>query len=206
MRPRPARIGSAALAGLVVLLALVVLAGLGPGLGPPPAGAHGGVGTMGLEVTPGPEPQSARVRVLLEYAGDRHLATGAVVTAAATGPAGAALAPTPVPEVAEGRYTTVVALPAPGTWTVTVTAADPAATARAEVTVIDAATAPATGPATTPTRSTDGGSDRAAARRDDGGDPAGSGPGLGLAVAAAAVVLVGVGLLAARARRRPRAG
>jgi len=157
---------------------------------------------MGLEVVPGPEPRSARVRVLLEYANDGHLATGAVVTATAAGPGGAALAPTPVPEGAEGRYATVLALPAPGAWTVTVTAAGPDASARADVTVLDAGaatTTPGTRPSGPSTAPGPPGADRTATDSRDGGN--------GWVLAAGAVVVgagVVVGGVAASRRRRLR--
>ena len=94
---RATRATRAARAALVVLGLAGALLGLGP---LPDAGAHGSVGTMGLEVTPGSEPRTARVRVLLEYASDRHLATGATVTATASGPSavvsGCRAAPNPI--------------------------------------------------------------------------------------------------------------
>ncbi|MFO1537424.1 MAG: hypothetical protein ACKOVH_06305 [Actinomycetota bacterium] len=197
---RARRIGGAALVGILTLVGLV---GLGSGVAsPPPAGAHGNAATMGLEVVPGPEPRSARVRVLLEYANDGHLATGAVVTASAIGPGGATLAPTPVPDDADGRYATVLALPAAGAWTVIVTAAGPDASARADVTVLDAGAATTT-PGTRPSApSAPPPGPRSAT------SPATADDGNGWVLAAGAVVVgagVVVGVVAAsRRRRKPR--
>jgi hypothetical protein len=181
------------------------LAGALLGLGPlPDAGAHGSVGTMGLEVTPGSEPRTARVRVLLEFANDRHLATGATVTATASGPDGAVIAPAPLTERAEGRYEAVLPLPRAGAWTVTVTATGPDATARADVTVLDAG-APAAPTTTTATATPD----PAPRARPDTDPTAGGGPAPALIVGlvaglVAALIAVSVGIRLAVRRRRSR--
>ena len=127
-----------------------------------PAGAHGDDGTMGIEVLPGSAPLTARVRVLVEYANDGDVATGATVVAAATGPDGAAVGPVPLAEQGQGNYGATMSLTAPGTWAVTVTATNPAATAQATV------TASATG---APPPTTAGSSSTSVARSDAGDEP-----------------------------------
>ncbi len=197
---RATRATRAARAALVVLGLAGALLGLGP---LPDAGAHGSVGTMGLEVTPGSEPRTARVRVLLEYASDRHLATGATVTATASGPDGAVLAPTPLAERAEGRYEAVVALPRAGTWTVTVVATGPDATARADVTVLDAGAPDAGSPATAPPAASDPGA--GPRTRADGSTAGDGGPAAGLVAGlVAGLIAVSAGVLVAVRRRRSR--
>jgi hypothetical protein len=180
---------------VVVLLALAA-----------PAGAHGDTGTMGIEVTPASpagEPPRVRVRVLLEYANDRDVAPGATVVATATGPDGATVGPVPLTDRGQGRYDTEVTLPVAGSWTVTVTATNPTASASAGISLEPATTSLVPG-TTTPGTSADGidtSSDRIArdptASSDDG---AGTSPVL-LAVIAIAVVAVAAGVVTLVRRR-----
>jgi hypothetical protein len=126
---RPAR--SIALVGVVLGL-LLALAGT--------AAAHGATGTMGIEVTPGAAPLTAKVRILLEYSNDREVATGATVVAEATGPDGATVGPVPLGDQGQGSYEGVLTMPSEGSWTITVTASDPSATASAEFSATRATT------------------------------------------------------------------
>jgi hypothetical protein len=170
--------------GALSAFGVAVLAALGA-----PAGAHGAEGTMGIEVTPGTGSLTARVRVLLEYANDRDLAPGATVVAAARGPGGQTVGPVPLADRGRGLYEGTLTMPVAGTWNVTVSAANPTATAQADVVI-----------AATPTTSTTAGppsgdvrtsSDREArgirAARDDEG-------GSGTAAIALAIVALAAGV------------
>ncbi|GMU78302.1 MAG: hypothetical protein AMXMBFR46_10970 [Acidimicrobiia bacterium] len=189
---------------LTLLGALAVLAA-----GALPAGAHGAQGTLGVEVTPGAAPLTARVRVLLEYANDRDVVPGAAVSATATGPAGQVVGPQALADQGRGVYEATLTVPAPGSWTVDISAADPAATARATV-VVSAAATPTTAitsplgstPTTAPgdvRASSDEVTRDQAGSGDDGGVPT------ALLVTGAAVVAVGAivgGVVWSRRRAR----
>lgn len=134
-----------------------------------PATAHSETGVLGIEVTPGASPRTANVRVLLEFSGDRHVVPGATVVAAATGPNGAVVPETPMTDRGDGRYEITLTMPVPGTWTVTATAAEPAATATSTVVVTDDAP-PTTTSTTRPTGAAGSPSERAVSRTGDGGN------------------------------------
>lgn len=136
----------------VVLVVVAALATVSTGvpLGAPSAGAHGSVGTLGIEAT-ATGPSTVRVRTLLRYATDGHTVPGATVTVVADGPAGQTVGPVTLSDTGDGTYAVDLALPAPGAWAVTASAVDPAAEARTVVTV--GGTPPTTvrdRPATTP--------------------------------------------------------
>ena len=158
------------------------------------AGAHSAEGILGVEATPAPEARAVMVSATLKYANDNDPATGATVSVVATDPTGVAIAPVTLRDVGLGGYQGTVDLPAAGTWTLTVTAADPAATATTTVTVDDQAEDPPEPAPTTATPDPNPGGDGAA---DDDST----------IVIVAAVVIVGV-LIAAAAivlnRRRAR--
>lgn len=181
---------------LVALLAGLAFAGLALA---GPAGAHSADGVMGIEVTPGTAPLTAKVRVLLEYASDRHVVPGATVTATAAGPDGATVGPVPLDDRGEGSYEKILALPTAGAWTVTVTAVDPAATAAAAVTV-----SAAVGPGTTAPTPADAGietsSDRATQDRPKSAD-GGASPAFLAAIAVVVVAAAGVVVVLVRGRR-----
>lgn len=183
------RVGAPRRLVVVAVLAVGLLAAVAG-----PAGAHGPVGTMGIEVVPGAAPLTAQVRILLEYANDREVAAGATVTATATGPEGATVGPVPLLDRGQGRYDAVLTVPTAGSWSVAVTAADPAATAEATVSV--SATSSSTsgtiaGDLGRPDDTDDTGDERAAGARDaDDGSTDGPSPVLLIAIA---VVLVAVG-------------
>jgi hypothetical protein len=149
------------------------------------AGAHSAEGILGVEATPAPEARAVMVSATLKYANDNDPAPGATVSVVATDPTGGAIAPVTLRDVGLGGYQGTVDLPAAGTWTLTVTAADPAATATTTVTIEDQAEDP---PEPAPTTATPdpnpGGSDGAA---DDDST----------IVIVAAVVIVGVLIAAA---------
>jgi hypothetical protein len=109
-----------------------------------PAGAHGDTGQAIIEVEAGTDPARVRVRARLVYSNDFEPAPGAAVTADAVGADGSVGASAPLSYVADGVYAGELALPAPGAWTVRVTAADPAATAEAGYTAPPPTTAPPT--------------------------------------------------------------
>jgi len=182
-RGRTARLLAGAVAPFAILLAVAL-----------PAGAHGSVGTLGIEVTPGAAPLTATVRVLLEYANDREVAPGATVVAEAIGPDGATVGPTPLADRGQGSYEAVLTMPAAGPWTVTVTASDPAATASGSVTV--SATPTAT---TAPDADVRISADQATRERrpsDDGG------PSPALLAAVAVVLVAAAGVTFVLVRRR----
>lgn len=186
---------------LAVLAALVVLVVSAGTSWAPPAGAHGDDGTMGIEVTPGPAPLTARVRILLEYANDGDVAPGATVVADAVGPGGQTVGPAPLADQGQGGYEAVLTMPAAGAWTVTVTATGPAATATQEVTVVAAPATTAPTPATTDTPSSTDvriSSDRAS--QDE--EPSDDGPGAALiaAIAVGVVAVAGAAVLLVRRR------
>jgi len=112
---------------LTLLLLTTVVAG--------PAAAHGPTGTLGLEATPGTDPLTARVRALLEYSNDREVAPGATVTVDARDATGRTLGAQPMTDQGRGLYETTLTFPVAGTWTLAVTAANPAATGETTVTV-----------------------------------------------------------------------
>jgi hypothetical protein len=164
------------------------------------AGAHNDTATMGIEVTPGPEPLTAKVRVLLEYTSDGDVAPGALVVAEATGPDGAAVAATPLADVGGGNYEAVMAMPSEGSWLVTVTATNPAAAASADI-GLEAATVTVVPDApTSPDPEVDISAD--AVRRteapssDDGPSPA-----LVALIAVAVVAALGAAVVVVRRRR-----
>lgn len=206
-RSRATRAGTRLVAGFVPVMAAVVVAAVALA---PSAGAHGVQGTLGIEVAPGAAPLTAAVRVLLEYANDRDVAPGATVVAEAAGPGGQTVAARPLADQGKGVYAGTLTMPAAGSWTVTVTATDPVATAQAVV-VVSAVPSPptaGTGGSTTTTgdvRTSGDRVDRAAEPSDGGGggsDDGGSGGAL-LVVIGVVLVAAGVGAVFV-VRRRPR--
>jgi hypothetical protein len=208
-RPRPVRL-LATLAGLlgVAALALGVPAG--------PAGAHDGDAVIAVEAVH-PAGQSIHYIVRVTWADDGHPAVDATVTATGVAPDGTLLTPVPLaPADADGRYSGAVEYPAPGAWTVRITAIDPTGTIEQAQEVT--ATATTAAPGVTTGDSTEGGfapaDDGTGASTDD--DPAGTeasddaagddGTGFPvlLVVAAAAVVIVGA-VTAVNIIRRTRA-
>jgi hypothetical protein len=163
------------------------------------AGAHGPVGTLGIEVTAGDAPLTARVRVLLEYVNDRDVAPGATVTATATGPDGGTVGPVPLVDRGQGVYDTELTMPSAGTWTVAVTAADPAAVAEATVAVRPAnATSDDDDPGATGDPTSSSSADRASGETGSSDD----GPGPVVLVGVAVVVVAGAALALLLVRRR----
>lgn len=182
--------------GALSAFGVAVLAALGA-----PAGAHGAEGTMGIEVTPGTGLLTARVRVLLEYANDRDVAPGATVVAEARGPGGQTVGPQPLTDQGRGVYEATLTMPVAGTWTVTVRAANPSATAQADVVIAAAPTATTARPPTGDVRTS---SDREArgTRAGRDGDEGGSGTApIALAIVALAAG-VGIGWVVVMRRRR----
>ena len=162
-----------------------------------PAGAHGAVGTMGIQVLPGAAPLTAEVRVLLEYANDREVAPGASVIAVAADPGGTTTARQTLIDRGNGVYETTLTMPAAGPWTVTVTATEPTATAQATV-VVSAAPAPSSSSGTL-----EGDLDDAPDDRADPGDPSDTSDGPSpVVLAGIAVMLVAGAVLAFRVVRR----
>lgn len=189
MRSARRQFGVALAAVAATLLACAGLAG--------PAAAHGPTGTMGIEVVPGATPLTADVRVLLEYANDREVVPGATVVGTATGPDGQTVAPTPLADKGSGVYEVTLPLPVPGTWAVSVTAADPVAAAEATVTV-RAAPSTTAGPLDQPVLQP----------KDDvvsssnGSDGSDDGPSAALLAVIAVVLVAGAGVAFTRVRRR----
>jgi hypothetical protein len=168
-----------------------------------PAAAHGDTGTLGIEVTPGTAPLSAQVRLLLEYANDGDVAPGATVVAEAVGPDGARVGPVPATDRGAGRYDALLTMPTAGTWTVSVTSTNPAASASAEISV--ATTAATTTPSTRPADDVEASSQRAS--RTEADDDSSDGSPSPLVLVVIAVALVAAIVLAFNlVRRRARAG
>jgi len=143
------------------------------------------------------------VKVLLEYANDREVVPGATVTGAATGPDGATVAATPLADRGQGVYEVTLTLPAPGDWTVSVTAADPVAAAEATVTV-SAAPSTTTGtldqPVLQPKDDDVASSDRSSSDAD--AEDSDGGPSAALLAVIAVVLVAGAGVAFTRVRRR----
>ena len=147
-------------------------------------------------------PTSIRVEAGLVYANDDELATGATVTATATGPGGATAGPVPLSRLDEDSsvYGGDLTVPQPGSWQVQVTSTEPTAEASATVAVAQATTttAPATtttaAEAPTTTAATEAPeTSTAAATQDEDDDGGDSNAGL-IALVVAAVVVVGGGV------------
>jgi hypothetical protein len=164
------------------------------------APAHGDEGTMTITKAEATSPTSIRVEAGLVYANDEELATGATVTATATGPGGATAGPAPLSRLDEDSsvYGGDLTVPQPGSWQVQVTSTEPAAEASSTVEVAQATTttAPsatsttAAAPSTTAAELAPETSNAAATKDDDDGD---SNTGL-IALVVAAVVVVGGGV------------
>lgn len=192
-RPSCAALGFAL--GLA-LLAAVALA--------PPAAAHGDAGVLEIvERTPNDTGDEVGYLLALTYESDGHEVDGATVTAT---PELAGVGPQPAvtltPTGAGGGYEGTLRFPAPGTWTVTFTSAEPEATVTDTVEVRSApnptaAPVPSTTgvPATTPP--TDG------ARLADDGEADDDGPPVALfvGIGVAAVALGAAAVVAIRHRR-----
>ena len=215
VRPRPLRL-------LAALASLLGVAALTFGVAAGPAGAHDGDAVIAIEAVH-PAGQSIHYIVRVTWANDGHPANDATVTATGIAPDGTQLTPVPLaPADADGRYSGPVEYPAPGAWTVRITAIEPTGTIEQAQEVT--ATAPTQAPSVTTGESTDGGfapaddgtgasaEDDATGAGDDAdataaaADSSNSGddfPVL-LVVAAAAVVLVGA-VTAVNVIRRTRA-
>lgn len=140
-RPHRSRTFPTFAAAALVLVALALTAG--------PAAAHGDEGSMEVLTAEARSAEEIYVEVGVVYEGDEDLATEAEVTVTATGPDGATAGPVAVPVLEDAKYATTLAVPAPGTWTVTVTSEGPDASAEATVEVSEATVA-----TTTPTTAT----------------------------------------------------
>lgn len=115
-----------------------------------PVAAHEGDGMLAVE-TQEATAAGARFVVRLAWANDGHPAVDATVTATPIARGGQPGTPVPLAEVGEGRYEAEVPLPAPGTWTVRLTAVTPSATLEVTyevpaTTTTAAPAAPTTGP------------------------------------------------------------
>ena len=200
-------------AGLLGVAALTFGAAAGP------AGAHDGDAVIAIEAVH-PAGQSIHYIVRVTWANDGHPATDATVTATGIAPDGTQLTPVPLaPADEDGRYSGPVEYPAPGAWTVRITAIEPTGTIEQAQEVT--ATAPTEAPNVTTGESTDGGfapaddgtgasaegdttdADATAAAADSS-DSGGSDFPVLLVVAAGAVVLVGA-VTAVNVIRRTRA-
>ena len=134
-------VGPLRLLGAAVVALAVIL------VGATPSGAHGDAGTIEIDVPEDRGALTVGLRIRLTYDGDEHPveeADAGGITVEATGPDGATTSPegafvaTEVP----GVYAADLTFPAPGTWEVTVSADEPAASATTTVEVTeDAVTA-----------------------------------------------------------------
>jgi hypothetical protein len=222
VRPRPLRLLAAVARPLGLLAGLLGVAALTFGVAAGPAGAHDGDAVIAIEAVH-PAGQSIHYIVRVTWANDGHPATDATVTATGIAPDGTQLTPVPLaPADDDGRYAGPVDYPAPGAWTVRITAIEPTGTIEQAQEVT--ATAATQAPSVTTGESTDGGfapaDDGTGASTDDDTTGAGdadataaaadSRDGGGedfpvlLVVAAAAVVLVGA-VTAVNVIRRTRA-
>lgn len=132
-------------------LARLLVAGVLVGAGAlAPAGAaraHGDEGELTVITAEQAGPLEVRVEVGLLYANDQDLVTDATVTVSATGPDGATVAPTPLENEEGAKYGGTLAVPAPGSWTLSFASEEP--TAEATTTVEVVAEAPTTAPEST---------------------------------------------------------
>jgi hypothetical protein len=215
VRPRPLR-------PLAALLGLLVAVLLALGLAASPAGAHDGDAVIAIEAVH-PAGQSMHYIVRVTWANDGHAATDATVTATGIAADGSQLTPVPLaPADSDGRYAGVIDYPAPGAWTVRITAIDPTGTIEQPQEVVATATtqppnvttgevdeggfAPAddgTG-ASAEDDGTDDATDTQATAPDAGGDSDDTSFPVLLVVAAAAVVVIGA-FTAVNIIRRTRA-
>jgi hypothetical protein len=139
-----------------VSVTLLIAAGVVLG-GALPAAAHGDDGVFaGTEATPG-SGLSVNVRARLVYANDNEPAPGAFVVVDAVDAAGMSTAPELLTDNRDGTYQGVLALPAPGAWTVRFQSMTPNATAEVAFTA-PAPVGPTSAPTTTATGSTRNGS------------------------------------------------
>jgi hypothetical protein len=161
--------------------------------------AHGEEGSMTITKAEPTSPTSIRVEAGLVYANDDDIATGATVTASATGPGGATVAPVPLSRLDEDSsvYGGDLTVPQPGSWQVQVTSTGPAAEASATVEVAQATatTAPASTSTAAPstTAATESPETSTAAATQSGDDDGDSNTGL-IALVVAAIVVIGGGV------------
>jgi hypothetical protein len=120
---------------LATLLALLLTSGLA--LAPTAAGAHTDTANLAPEGEPEVTPLGAHVEVSARYTNDDELVEAATMAVAGTGPGGATVAATPMTAVPDtvGLYQADLTFPAPGAWTLTVTATEPEGTTQLQVEV-----------------------------------------------------------------------
>lgn len=110
-----------------LLLAVVVLVGMGVAVPVLPAAAHGETGFFALVEAEPIGTSDVHYVVTLRYEGDRDVVTDASVTLTASGPDGVGLGPMPMNGGPEGRYEATVTFPGPGVWGVRIESVEPAA-------------------------------------------------------------------------------
>lgn len=133
---RPRLVGPLHLLGAAVVALGVVL------VGATPSAAHGDAGTIEIDVPEDRGALTVGLRIRLTYDGDEHPveeADAGEITVEAIGPDGATASPegTFVATEVPGVYAADLTFPAPGTWEVTVSADEPAASATTTVEVTE---------------------------------------------------------------------
>jgi hypothetical protein len=122
---------------LALVVALAVLA-----LGADPAVAHGGAGVIEIDVPEERGDMAVGLRIRLTYEDDEHPAAEdevGEITVEGTGPDGETFGPEAAFDATEvpGVYAAELTFPAPGTWELTVSSDEPAATATTTIEVTD---------------------------------------------------------------------
>jgi hypothetical protein len=132
---------------LALVVALAVLA-----LGADPSVAHGGAGVIEIDVPEERGDMTIGLRIRLTYEDDEHPAAEdevGEITVEGTGPDGETFGPESSFDATEvpGVYAAELTFPAPGTWEVTVSSDEPAATATTTIEIADASSPVAEEPA-----------------------------------------------------------
>jgi hypothetical protein len=113
-----------------------------------PASAHSDTGIMTLGALSAEGASTVQATII--YDNDLEPAAGATVTVVGTGPGGATLPETPLPEVGEGVYEAEILFAVAGDWVLVATSTTPASTAQVDVNVPEATGGPSvTDPPTT---------------------------------------------------------
>lgn len=178
---------------LTILLAATVCALLL--LGPTPARAHEGPGSIEVLAADPAEPLTLRYRVKVISVNDGHPAPEATVTATVVDEA-SPQTPVPMAKVDDGIYEATVSFPRDGQWTVRFASLRPTATLERVEAVAPPPTTTTTAPPTTVTAAN---ADHATLARDAGDD--GGNPLLWPGVIGVVVIAAAIGFAVSRPRR-----
>lgn len=152
---------------VAVLLAVLLVVGVGVAAIAPMAGAHGDDGVLAV-VSATPSGSSSTITVKLTFEGDGHPVDGATVTAVADDGAGAAIDPVPMAAAGSpGEYTARLEFPSAAVWNVRVTAVSPSATVTLTQDIAGPASTSSTPTESTPASTSEAPVDGVTATRED---------------------------------------